>query len=155
VVINGLPLPRDLLAVIEVGVALARAGKERLRARLEATRLLAPYDGIVAGRLLHLGQFVGPTGKEADGMLTVVRMDAMRLVVQVPKAEVPLIQKDASAVVTFPVLSDRELKGKVARVGFALKDADWKMTAEIDLANARLELRPGMQAAVRISVAKE
>jgi hypothetical protein len=56
---------------------------------------------------------------------------------------------------TFPVIRDRELKGKVARVGFALKDAEWKMTAEIDLANARFELRPGMQATVRISVAKE
>jgi HlyD family secretion protein len=115
----------------------------------------APYDGKVTLRNVHTGHYVQPSGsgssnKTGDPLFVLVREDIMRLTVQVPETDAPLIQVGAEALIHFHALRNRDFKGTVTRTSYALDYAARTLLVEIDLKNKNGELRPGMYANVTI-----
>ncbi len=128
--------------------AATRVAEARLaRARILAsyTKVVAPFDGVVTRRTFHPGAFIRSA---ADGspepLLRVMRTDRMRVEIQVPDLDVPLL--DVGDKVTFAVdaLKGREFAGLIARLGKSEDTSTRTMKAEVDLENVDRKLVEGM-----------
>jgi HlyD family secretion protein len=124
---------------------------------LDYANLRAPFDGIVARRISHTEHFVQPansgtTSKAAEPLFVVMRTDILRVVVDVPEYDAPLVKDGAEAIVRLTALKDREIACKVSRTTW-LHDGETRLLrVEILLDDSREELRPRMYANVLIPV---
>ena len=128
--------------------AFVRVAESRLdRARVLAgySRIKAPFDGVVTRRNLHPGSFIRSA---ADGspvpLLTVARTDLMRVVVQVPDLDVPLLDAGDKATVVVDALKTVPFEGVVARLAKSEDPTTRTMRVEIDLPNPDGRLVEGM-----------
>jgi len=89
---------------------------------------------------------------QSAALLTLMDFHTVRLQVAVPESEASLVAKGEPVKVTVDGLPGRVFEGKVARFSYALDEASKTMLAEVELPNAKLELRPGMYATVKIGI---
>ena len=137
---------------------VARANQEGNDTLLSFTKITAPFSGVITKRLVDPGAFIpaATSGSAAQtaALLTVMDFDTVRVQVAIPEPEVPFIKEGLPVTVTLD-----ELKGKfdasVTRYSHALDDSTKTMLAEIEIANEKHELRPGMYATAVIAVEKK
>ncbi len=126
-------------------IRLCEARAARTRVILDYTRLTAPFDGVVAARNFHPGAFIRSA---ADGnsipLLTVERVDRLRVVVQVPDLDVALLDVGDPARVVVDALKGRTFQGVVVRRSRAENASSRTMRVEIDLDNPEGLLCEGM-----------
>ena len=106
----------------------------------------APFDGIVSERLLHPGALAGPTGGP------IVRLEqtaTLRVVVSVPEQNIPAIRPGQKIEFTVAAYGPQIFTGTVARLARALDPATRTMPVELEFANGKGLLSPGMYAQVR------
>jgi RND family efflux transporter MFP subunit len=136
------------VAAAQASVLVARANVELAETIWHFAKVVAPFDGVVIKRGVHTGNLAGPPASSKSGPLfTVARIDKVRVVVQIPEANVGGVFKGTEATVRVPTLNGKVFKGSVARIAGAL-DKKQTLRAEIDLANAEGRLMPGMSAVV-------
>lgn len=119
-------------------------------------KIPAPYDGIVTHRYIHTGHFVQPansgtTSKAAEPLFMVMRTDRVRVVVQVPEYNAPLVKDGADAVVNVPSLR-RDIPGKVTRSSWMLDTQSRTLRAEIFLDNNLTNPKEDLQAGMYVNV---
>jgi RND family efflux transporter MFP subunit len=131
------------LATAEASQQAAQAQVGGLATRLGETRIESPLDGVVSVRRLDPGALVGPTSG-ASAILTVVRIDVLRVFIAVPEREIPGIAVGEDAHVELDALPGRHLEGKVVRIAPALDPTTRTLDAEVQLKNDDGQLRPGM-----------
>jgi HlyD family secretion protein len=148
----------DLVAA-QARVKVAAADAERTKTMLDYTLIRAPFDGRIADRNIHIGHLVRATGSSNDSpLLVVVRIDKVRVKVDVPEADAVLIQDGCEATVRVPSTPGTSFPGTVARSGWSLDPGTRTLRVEIDVDNASGTLRQGMyvtselKAAVRENV---
>jgi RND family efflux transporter MFP subunit len=119
----------------------------------------APYDGIVTDRNVHTWHFVQPsnsgtTSKGAAPLFMFMRTDQMRIIIQVPEYDAPLVKVGADAIVKIQALRKREVNAQVTRSSWMLNPESRTLRVEIDvknpLDNPQEELKSGMYVNVRI-----
>jgi HlyD family secretion protein len=139
-------------AKMDVKVAEARhraaeAERDFVAAMLGYAEIRAPYNGVVMVRNINTWDFVQPatTGK-GEPLFVVVRMDRVRIFIEVPETEAVFIDKGARARIRVRGLKGEELEGKVVRSSWGLSAKERTLRAEIDLENKGGRLRPGMYA---------
>lgn len=124
----------------------AQAQVNESRKRLSETRLLAPIDGFVAMRRIDPGEAVGV----GMPVITVMRIDPVKVRVGIPEAEIGKVKAGAQAVISIPSLGGTEFKGKVELVGVAAEPTSRTYGVKIVVPNPKRELRAGMVAEARI-----
>jgi RND family efflux transporter MFP subunit len=125
-------------------VKLARLGVQKAQLALAQTRVTSPIDGVITQQFNRIGEFVRAGDLAARPLYTVVRVDILRVVVEVAQNDVRLVEPGLPVELTFPALPDVKFAGKVSRVGFAVDPKTGTMRAEIDLPNRDGKIRPGM-----------
>ena len=133
-------------------VAEARASVRVAEARLSRatvlagyTRITAPFDGVVTHRTFHPGAFIRSAADGApEPLLTVMRTDKMRVVIQVPDLDVPLLDVGDKVTITVDALKGREIAGAVSRLGKLEDPTTRTMRVEVDLPNPDGLLVEGM-----------
>jgi RND family efflux transporter MFP subunit len=131
---------------------VAEAEAARLRSLLEYRYLRAPFSGVVTKRTVDTGHFVQPAGGgKNEALFTVVRIDVVRVPVDVPEADAALVTKGAKAKVTVPALRGAEFSGEVKRTAEALDPGSRTLRVEIDLPNPERRLRSGQYVYARIT----
>lgn len=130
------------LASATAAEAAAKAQLGALAVRLGETRIESPLDGFVATRRLDPGALVGPPGGGA--IVTVVKMDVLRVFVTVNEREASGVAVGKEAHVELDALPGRSFKGSVVRLAPAFDPTTRTLEAEVQLANPAGELRPGM-----------
>lgn len=138
--------------VADARLQVVRAESARLQALLRYTKLRAPYDGVITRRRIDTGHFLQPAGnnRPEDAVFVVVRLDKVRVFVEVPETDAPLVKDGAEAKVAIQALKRGEFSGKVSRTSWALEPGARTLRTEIDLPNEERRLRPGMYAYARI-----
>lgn len=134
----------------QADVGVAKADERRVAALLSYADIRAPFDGIVSHRHVHTGHFLHPsvagtTGK-AEPLFVVVRMDRVRVFLDVPEADALYVRDRAPASIRLPVLNDREFTGTIAGSAWSLEPGQRTLRTEIDFDNPKELLRPGMYA---------
>lgn len=119
--------------------------------------LLAPFDGVVTQRMFDPGAFIKP----ADGnsaalpLLTISRINSVRLLVDLPMKEVRWLDKgDAVVFDRINVLPGVKIDGQVTRFAAGLNSMSRMMRVEIDLPNDDRKLRPGYFGYAKIHLAE-
>ena len=116
---RGLVSQQDLqMAVASMASAEAQAGAAQaqlaaLATRLGETRLDAPFDGVVMARRLDPGSLVGPT---SGAVVTVARIDIVRVFVAVPEYKASLLAVGQRAFVKLDALAGELVEGSVERL---------------------------------------
>ena len=134
----------------QADVGVAKADERRVAALLSYAEIRAPFDGIVSHRHVHTGHFLQPavagnTGK-AEPLFVVVRMDRVRVFLDVPEADVLFVRTGGPASIRLPALNDREFTGTIAGSSWSLEPGQRTLRTEIDFDNPKELLRPGMYA---------
>ncbi len=93
-----------------------RSHLEKAKVNLDYSRIVAPFDGVVTHRSFHPGALIrsATEGGQPQPLLTVKRIDVMRLVVLVPDRDVVLTRQGDPAVVTVDALGGRSFQGTLA-----------------------------------------
>jgi len=139
----------------KVNVEAARLILEKAQIAIAQTKIMAPFDGVVTRRNYHAGSYVRPGERGADGvMFTLMRVDIVRVVAAVPEREIPLTEVGVPAEVTIHAFPAMKVTGKVARLGFAVDASKGTMRVEVDIPNAKGDIRPGMTGAVTLKLGK-
>jgi membrane fusion protein, multidrug efflux system len=130
------------LATAEAAQSTAHSQVEAVGVRLGETRIESPLDGVVSVRRLDPGALVGPPGGGA--IVTVVKVDILRVFISIPERDVVGIEVGKDARVELDALPDKPLFGKVVRVAPTIDPSTRTLDAEVQLPNPNGVLRPGM-----------
>lgn len=141
-------------SALTIAEAMAQASKAQIGAlatRLGENKLVAPMDGVVASRRLDPGALVGPT---TGAVLTVVRIDTLRVFVAVTERDAAALAVGQPARVTVDALPGQSFEGQVVRLAPSFDPISRTLDAEVHLPNPKRELRPGMygRAFIRLAV---
>jgi RND family efflux transporter MFP subunit len=134
-------------------IDLAAATVEKTKALLAYSQIVAPFDGVVARRLVNRGDLVqAPTGTLMTPLFTVQRIDTIRVFCDVPENDVPHLHIGDPAIVKPSGLEGKPFIGKVTRFSLRLDPETRSMRTEIDLPNSEERLYPGMYAQVSLEM---
>jgi RND family efflux transporter MFP subunit len=134
-------------------IDLAAATVEKTKTLLAYTQIVAPFDGVVARRLVNRGDLVQPpTGTLMTPLFTVQRIDTIRVFCDVPENDVPQLHIGDPAVVKPIGFNGKPFIGKVTRSSLSLDPGTRNMRTEIDLPNPEERLYPGMYAEVSLEM---
>ena len=135
-------------------VHVAAASVEKIKTLLAYTRIVAPFDGVVARRLVNRGDLVQVattatrTTPSAGSLFTVQRIDTIRVFCDVPENEVPHLRIGDPAIVKPAGFDGKAFTGTVTRFSLRLDPETRNMRTEIDLPNPDERLYPGTYAEV-------
>ena len=113
---------------------------------LERSVITAPITGYALDRLVEPGEVVSP----GAGITTLQKIDRLKVSAAVPDTEISWLREGGRGSVSVDAWPGREFHGKI---GFLSPSADAEsrtFTIELELANQKLELRPGMVARVKL-----
>src|SRR5712672_887993 len=143
------------LAANQVDVAAAIV--EKIKTLLAYTQIVAPFDGVVARRLVNRGDLVQAatatrTTPSAGSLFTVQRIDTIRVFCDVPENDVPHVHVGDPAIVEPAGFDGKPFIGKVTRFSLRLDPETRNMRTEIDLPNPKERLYPGTYAVVSLEM---
>jgi RND family efflux transporter MFP subunit len=138
-------------------VDVAAATVERIKTLLGYTQIVAPFDGVVARRLVNRGDLVqAPTATRptpsAGSLFNVQRIDTIRVFCDVPEDDVPHVHIGDPAIVKPAGFDAKPFIGKVTRFSLRLDPETRNMRTEIDLSNPEEQLYPGTYAEVSLEM---
>jgi RND family efflux transporter MFP subunit len=128
-------------------LAQRRSELEIARQQLEDTAIISPTDGAVSQRQASVGEYLAA----GAAVVTLVRMDPLRLRLAVPEREAVSVRLGQQVRLT--VEGDRnQYQGRVARLSPAIAVDNRTLMIEAEVPNERLLLRPGAFAKADIIV---
>jgi RND family efflux transporter MFP subunit len=141
------------LAFAAAQVNLAAATVERIKTLIAYAQIVAPFDGVVAQRLVNRGDLVqAATSTRTTPLFTVQRIDTIRVFCDVPENDVPHLHLGDTAIVKPYGFEGKPFLGTVTRFSLALNPETRNMRTEIDLPNPDERLYPGMYAQVSLEM---
>jgi RND family efflux transporter MFP subunit len=138
----------------EAQVKVAKADHQYAETMLAYARIAAPFDGVVYRRNVSTGDFVEPAAAGAKGQpLYVVRQnDPVRVVVNVPGAEAAWIKDGDPVSFRLQGAGGEFFRGTVTRNARSLDPQARTLRTEIQVANPKNTLLPGMYVQATITV---
>jgi len=134
-------------------IDLAAATVEKTKTLLAYTQIVAPFDSVVARRLVNRGDLVqAPTATHTKPLFTVQRIDTIRVFCDVPENDVPHLHIGDPAIVKPFGFDGKPFIGRVTRFSLRLDPETRNMRTEIDLSNPEERLYPGMYAEVSLEM---
>ncbi len=126
---------------LEGSLRAARASVEAIRKLEDYLTISAPFDGVITARYVHPGALAGPA---AGPLLELEQIARLRVVVGVPEPDVSGIASGARLNFTVPAWPGQTFSGVVSRVARSLDPKTRTMAVELDVANPKGALAPGM-----------
>jgi RND family efflux transporter MFP subunit len=133
---------KNLRASIQASEASMKLADRQLR----DTDIRAPFDGYVEKRLVNLGELV----KTQMPVMTVVRVDPLKVVAEIPEKMAPWIKDGQPVELHVDAYPDRTFTGKVSRISPAVNTATRAFPFEALIPNQDANLKPGTFARVHI-----
>jgi membrane fusion protein (multidrug efflux system) len=137
------------VATANAQVAQSQAQVALAQQQLDETIVRAPFQGHVSARPVAAGEFV----TTASSIATIVRIQPIKLELQVPEADAAKIKVGMAVSAQVASYPDREFVGKITAKNPALSPESRALTVVAEFRNDDLALSPGMfaTAAVRLS----
>lgn len=124
--------------------ALARKQLDRELARYERRRVRSPFSGIVADRLMSVGEIV-----DDETILELAQIDPLRVEVVLPAAEFGTVQRGMKAAVVPEIPGDDVVVATVRVVDRIIDSASGTFGAELELPNPDHRIPGGLRCHVR------
>jgi membrane fusion protein (multidrug efflux system) len=136
--------------IAQAALEQAEAQEKVARKRVADTRLLSPISGIVARKLIELGD----TAAAGNPAFVIMNLNPVKVRFGVPEADIGRIRIGQSATIQIPALEGANFSGKVTLVGVAAEPSSRTFTVEIKVPNPQTTLRAGMIAEAQIQTDK-
>ncbi len=139
--------PQDLddaaaaLAVAEADLALVRA-------RLDKTRITAPFDGVVGARQVSPGAYLRP----GDTITELAQIDSLRVTFAVPELYLGRLRRGSPVRVRTSPFPDLVVTGSVDVIAPVLERTSRSTEVVARVGNPERKLRPGMSAEVTVTL---
>ena len=140
------------IAVAESAVKSAQAALTTIERLSDYATITAPISGVVTQRSVDPGALVqaaSTSRTQAAPLVVLARVDRVRIVVDIPEPSAPYVARGSE--VQIEVAGLDPITAKVSRTGGVLDPATRTLRAEIDAANPKGLLKPGMT--VQVSMA--
>jgi membrane fusion protein, multidrug efflux system len=131
-------------------VAAHVANVQRLTELADFAKVTAPFAGTITTRTIDRGALV--TEGNQTPMFTVVAIDPVRVLVEVPQTLAASIKVGTEATITAREYAGKKFTGAVTRAAGALDPESHTMTTEIRVPNPEGTLMPGMYVQVQLAV---
>lgn len=122
------------VAAAEARVALTRAQAEEVSQIIALSQIIAPYDGVITGRLVDEGAVTGPS----TPVLDIVEADAVEIRVGLPVAQAGRLEAGSAYAFT---VQDRSVTGVLRSATGVVERASQTVAAVFDVADG--EIAPG------------
>jgi HlyD family secretion protein len=129
-------------------LAQAKAVLDMARIQLSYARITSPIDGTISERFFDPGNLAVPT----NALVTIVQMDTVKVIVYFPENQLRYVEPGIQAQLTVAAYPDQVFYGSIDKVSPTLNPETRMFSAEIKILNEKRLLRPGMFAAVNLSV---
>ncbi len=144
-------IEKELIPAAQLDVSrnerdVAKLNLELAELELRKSQVRSPIAGTVKSKSVRVGEYVSK-GQELAEILDLSRLLA---VIHVPEKEMRHVAPGKPASVTLDALPDNRFAGRVKTVGVEADLRNRSFEVEVELANTRGELRPGMLARVEI-----
>jgi RND family efflux transporter MFP subunit len=136
------------IATAQAAVAEAMSSVALAEKALADTIIRAPFSGFVTERPIAVGEYV----TTSSTMATVMKLDPIRLRLQVPELDGARLRVGQQLTVSVEALGGRTFEGRITAINPALDLATRAIIAEAMLPNRTAELRAGMFATARIAL---
>jgi RND family efflux transporter MFP subunit len=136
---------RSDVAAAAATIKVSQSDARRIRALQNYSTIVAPYDGVITRRNLHVGDLTEP-GTQSQPLFVIARDDLVRITVSVPEMYATEVQAGDRVMIRLQALAGREFEGKVARTSWMLDSKNRTLHTEIDVPNPNSVLRPGLYA---------
>ena len=127
-----------------------RAQLQLQRKKLRDTSVYAPFAGLVKERQVSLGQFVRPN----TPLFTLVKIDPIRLRIEVPERMAPWVRNGQTADVSLEAFEGQTFKGRIWRISPTVDQSKRTFVVEALIDNPGGKLKPGSYARARIPTDK-
>lgn len=140
------------MAMNDSQVALAQLDSARVALRQASTSasdatVRAPFTGEVAERNVSVGEYVSPQ----TSLVTLVRMDPLRIELEVPQQHLQAVREGQTVALTVDALPNQTFEATVRYVSAAVRRDTRALTVEAVVANPDRTLRPGLYATARLA----
>lgn len=134
----------------------ARAAVEVASVNLDRTIIRAPIDGVVVSRNVDVGQTVAASLQAPTLFLIANDLTKMQVLADIDEADVGQLSPDSKVTFTVDAFPKETFEGKISQIRLspAVVQNVVTYTAVIDVANPKLQLKPGMTATVTAVVAE-
>ncbi|MBK9145978.1 MAG: efflux RND transporter periplasmic adaptor subunit [Candidatus Melainabacteria bacterium] len=107
--------------------------------------IVAPFNGYVTERKMHVGSFVGPDGTGAyPPICRLKQLDLLRIIAPVPEELVAGVLIGSKVEFTVSSFPDQRFTGEVARISNNLDKETRTMPVELNYLNPDFKILPGM-----------
>lgn len=144
---------QEELKIADAQVEQARLALEQARRALDGTKLIAPFDGVVAAVNLQEGALASA----ATPVLVLVDLSGFRIQVRVDEVDIALVREGQPVRLTLDALPGQEIRGQVARIApiSSLEGGINTYTVDIEIAPTDAPLRAGMSATAEITTERK
>ena len=146
------------IAAAQSLLAVAQAKKEHDQVLFDYAKITAPFDGVVTQRYANKGTLLQAGTNSSTQAMPLVKLsedDLFRLVIPVPESDVRFIHLGDPVSVIVPSLNNRAFPGTVARFSEDVAEATRTMHTEVNVANPKRILIPGMYAQATVVLEKK
>lgn len=127
-----------------------RAAVELLRKKLRDTTVRAPFRALIKERQVSMGQIVRPN----TSLFTLVKIDPIRLRLEIPERMAPWIKVNQSVQVSLEAFENRKFQGRIWRISPTVDMSKRTFVAEALIDNNAGELKPGSYARAKVPTSK-
>ncbi len=140
--------------VLQAQVAQAEAQLSLVESKLERTRIVAPFEGLVVSG--DLSQSLGSPVSRGDPLFRLAPLDGYRVILEVEEGDVPAVQVGTTGRLALAALPAEGFHIRVERVNGIAKSADGRNVLEVEAAleDGSKHLRPGMKGVARLEVGR-
>ena len=133
---------------VEKGQNVVSIDRDEIGVEFKEAVLDAPISGWLTKRYFDTGAHVAP----GMPLFQIADYHQVKLVVQVPEAEISRVNRGAAARVSIDAWPDQAFSGRVSRLSPTVDNLSRTTKAEIAINNVGLKIRPGMYARASINV---
>ena len=134
------------LSSAKAGVTSAEANLENAQAELDRTEIMAKVDGVVQSPLADAGAML----TQGSACATIVQLDPMLFIGQVPEANIGLAKLGLPASIT--TITDQTVEGEVTFIAATADAATRSFPVEIEMPNANGDIRDGITATATVEM---
>lgn len=131
----------------QAAVESAQAQVATAQQALADTVIRAPFSGFVSDRPTAVGEFV----TSATTIITLLRVNPMKIQIQVPEADVPSVTLGRGVSLQVDAYKDRNFSGTVTAINPSVNATSRAAVVEASVENGDNALRSGMFATARIT----
>jgi RND family efflux transporter MFP subunit len=134
-------------------VEVAKAKLARDQTLFDYAKITAPFDGVVTQRYANLGALMqaGTSSTQATPLVRLSQENVYRLVIPVPESYVRFVRIGDPVEVKVPSLNETD-SGKVARFSADVNSSTRTMHTEVNVANPKGTLVPGLYAEATLTL---